>query len=39
LGLGGMGGSIGSMINHSDSGNRGANIPPHESDPTRVQGF
>jgi hypothetical protein len=39
LGLGETGGSSGSMISHSDSGKRGAGIPPHESDPIRVQGF
>jgi hypothetical protein len=27
------------MINHSESGTRGLGIPPHESTPTRVQGF
>ena len=32
-------GSNGSMINHSESGTRGLGIPPHESAPTRVQGF
>jgi hypothetical protein len=39
LGLGGTGGSSGSMISHSDSGRRGAGIPSHESGPIRVQGF
>jgi len=39
FGLGGTGGSSGSMISHSDSGKTGAGIPPHESSPARVQGF
>ncbi len=39
FGLGETGGSSGSMISHSDSGKRGAGIPSHEADPSRVQGF
>jgi hypothetical protein len=37
--LGATCGSSGSMISHSDSGKRGAGIPPHESVQIRVQGF
>jgi hypothetical protein len=39
FGLGGAGGSSGSMISQSDSGRRGEAISPHESAPIRVQGF
>ena len=39
FGLAGGHGSNGSTINHSESGTRGLGIPPHESTPTRVQGF
>ena len=39
LGFGGTGGSIGSMINYSDSGRSGVGMASQESDLIRVQGF